>query len=172
MRTPRATIEPVTGLPVTDVRRRPGFELPIRLPLTACVHRAPQGEQKQTFELNRLSWDERVEAHWASDMYRRHAADLRGGRPCLAEHIVRDVGNVAAKALARITPPRPAPAPIDRARARGKNRRTPIRFQHAGAAEAPEAMLRTQRGFRDERVKRPGRNECPIRSSYDPWYRG
>ncbi len=59
-------------------------------------------EQKQTFELNRLSWDERVEAHWASDMYRRHAADLRGGRPCLAEHIVRDVGDVAGKTLAHL----------------------------------------------------------------------
>jgi hypothetical protein len=35
-------------------------------------------------------------------MYRRHAADLRGGRPCLGEHIVRDVGDVSGKALAHL----------------------------------------------------------------------
>ena len=63
-------------------------------------------EQKQTFELNRLSWDERVEAHWASDMYRRHAADLRGGRPCLAEHI--HAGPVIGSLFGQRLVPRPA----------------------------------------------------------------
>ena len=44
-------------------------------------------EQRKAFELNRASWDERVGAHWTSDMYRRHADALHEwlGRPYSAE---------------------------------------------------------------------------------------
>lgn len=51
---------------------------------------------------NRVSWDERVEAHWKSAMYRRDAEALRGGGHCLREHIVRTVGEVTGKSLIQL----------------------------------------------------------------------
>jgi hypothetical protein len=59
-------------------------------------------EQRKAFELNRASWDERVGAHWTSDMYRRHADALRGGQPCVPEDIVRGMGDVEGKALVHL----------------------------------------------------------------------
>jgi len=56
-------------------------------------------EHQPTFEINRRSWDERVEAHWASAMYRRHAEALRAGGHTLPADIVRGVGGVAGKRL-------------------------------------------------------------------------
>jgi SAM-dependent methyltransferase len=48
---------------------------------------------------NRAYWDERVEAHWKSAMYRRGAAALRGGGHCLRDEILAAVGDVAGKSL-------------------------------------------------------------------------
>lgn len=56
-------------------------------------------QHHESFELNRLSWDERVEAHWASDMYQRHADALRAGTHSLAPDIVEGVGHVHGKRL-------------------------------------------------------------------------
>ena len=58
--------------------------------------------QLEAFELNRLSWDERVDTHWKSAMYQKHIADLRAGRPCLRERIVAAVGDVAGLSLAHL----------------------------------------------------------------------
>ncbi len=44
-------------------------------------------------------WDERVEAHWKSAMYRRDAEALRGGGHCLRGEVVEAVGDVAGKSL-------------------------------------------------------------------------
>lgn len=59
-------------------------------------------EQRKAFELNRASWDERVGAHWTSDMYRRHADALRGGQPCVPEGIVQGMGDVGGKSLVHL----------------------------------------------------------------------
>ena len=48
---------------------------------------------------NRLMWDDRVEAHWKSVMYRRDADALRGGGHCLRDEVVEAVGDVAGKSL-------------------------------------------------------------------------
>jgi len=56
----------------------------------------------EAFKVNRLSWDERVEAHWNSQMYQRHAGELRSGRPCLGDQITRDMGDVAGLSLAHL----------------------------------------------------------------------
>lgn len=56
-------------------------------------------EHQASFEVNRRSWDERVESHWASAMYRRHADALRAGGHTLPTEIVRGVGDVAGKRL-------------------------------------------------------------------------
>jgi len=44
-------------------------------------------------------WDDRVEAHWRSAMYRRHAEALRGGGHCLRAEVIEAVGDVAGKSL-------------------------------------------------------------------------
>lgn len=59
-------------------------------------------EHRETFELNRLSWDERVDAHWQSDMYQHHVAGMRDGKPCLDDYILNDVGDVAGKSLVHL----------------------------------------------------------------------
>lgn len=59
-------------------------------------------EHREGFELNRLSWDERVETHWRSPMYRRDAAALRDGRPCLRKNVLDDVGDVAGQSLVHL----------------------------------------------------------------------
>ena len=51
------------------------------------------------FNANRMSWDERVEAHWRSDMYRADAEALRGGGHCLRDEVVQAVGDLAGKSL-------------------------------------------------------------------------
>ena len=59
-------------------------------------------KQREAFESNRLSWDERVEAHWESDMYQRHAADLRAGRAALREDMLDGVGDVTGQSLVHL----------------------------------------------------------------------
>jgi SAM-dependent methyltransferase len=56
----------------------------------------------ETFKLNRLSWDERVEAHWQSAMYQRHVDDLRAGRPCVQDYVLEAVGDVAGLSLVHL----------------------------------------------------------------------
>ncbi len=51
---------------------------------------------------NRLMWDDRVEAHWKSAMYRADADALRGGGHCLYPHVVEAVGGVAGKSLLQL----------------------------------------------------------------------
>ncbi|MEZ6192812.1 MAG: hypothetical protein R3C45_16180 [Phycisphaerales bacterium] len=52
--------------------------------------------------VNRLMWDDRVEAHWGSVMYRRDADALRGGGHCLRDEVVEAVGDVAGKSLIQL----------------------------------------------------------------------
>ncbi|MEM9418504.1 MAG: class I SAM-dependent methyltransferase [Planctomycetota bacterium] len=59
-------------------------------------------KQLEGIEWNRLSWNERVQAHWESAMYRQHADALRGGGHDLAEHIVRGVGPVEGQSLVHL----------------------------------------------------------------------
>ena len=59
-------------------------------------------EHLEGIEWNRLSWDDRVQAHWESAMYRKHADALRSGGHDLAEHIVRGVGPVDGKSLVHL----------------------------------------------------------------------
>lgn len=56
----------------------------------------------ETFEINRLSWDERVETHWQSDMYQHHANDLRAGRPCLRDYVLEGIGDVTGQSLVHL----------------------------------------------------------------------
>lgn len=55
--------------------------------------------EREGFELNRASWDERVDAHWRSQMYRRHAEDLRAGGQCLDAATLQHVGDVNGRSL-------------------------------------------------------------------------
>lgn len=55
--------------------------------------------QREGMRLNRLAWDERVEAHWRSAMYTRHAEALRVGGHCLGGRVVEQVGDVRGRAL-------------------------------------------------------------------------
>lgn len=57
---------------------------------------------RRAMELNRLSWDERVEAHWRSDFYAKHLRKLRAGEPCLREDIIHAVGDVVGKSLVHL----------------------------------------------------------------------
>ncbi|MEM9915292.1 MAG: class I SAM-dependent methyltransferase [Planctomycetota bacterium] len=59
-------------------------------------------EQLEGIEWNRLSWNDRVQAHWDSAMYRKHADALRRGGHGLAEHIVRGVGPVEGQSLVHL----------------------------------------------------------------------
>ncbi len=59
-------------------------------------------EHAESFDTNRASWDERVEAHWASRMYRRHADALRQGRPDLAKDLVAAAGDVTGRSLIQL----------------------------------------------------------------------
>lgn len=66
-------------------------------------HRMEQPDSNaKAMELNRLSWDERVEAHWRSKFYAKHLNKLREGEPCLNERIVNAVGDVAGKSLVHL----------------------------------------------------------------------
>lgn len=56
-------------------------------------------DEQQAFAWNRASWDERVPAHWASEMYRAHADALRAGTHDLDERIVELVGDVRGRSL-------------------------------------------------------------------------
>lgn len=47
-------------------------------------------------------WDDRVEAHWQSAMYRRDADALHGGGHCLRDEVVDAVGGVAGKSLIQL----------------------------------------------------------------------
>ncbi len=57
---------------------------------------------QDAFEANRLSWDERVETHWASDMYQAHVRDLRAGGHCLKDDAVRSLGDVTGRSLVHL----------------------------------------------------------------------
>ena len=59
-------------------------------------------DQKQGFELNRCCWDERVETHWKSQMYRNHAERLRAGSHCLDQQTIRDLGDVTGRSLVHL----------------------------------------------------------------------
>ncbi|MEM9252343.1 MAG: class I SAM-dependent methyltransferase [Planctomycetota bacterium] len=59
-------------------------------------------EQREGFAWNRASWDERVEAHWRSRMYREHADALRAGGHDLEPRLVEAMGDVAGKRLAHL----------------------------------------------------------------------
>jgi SAM-dependent methyltransferase len=54
------------------------------------------------FELNRLNWDERVEAHFNSPMYRQHLQALRAGSHCLDSEHVERMGDVAGGKLLQL----------------------------------------------------------------------
>lgn len=58
----------------------------------------PESHQ-DVFAANRAMWDDRVEAHWQSAMYRRDAAALRSGGHCLYPQVVKAMGEVAGKSL-------------------------------------------------------------------------
>ena len=59
-------------------------------------------EVSEAFRLNRESWDERVAAHWESQMYRRHADTLRSGGHCIGQELVDLVGGVQGRALVHL----------------------------------------------------------------------
>lgn len=54
---------------------------------------------KEAFELNRLSWDERVATHMQSRMYRRMVMEMQARQHCLDEDHVERMGSVAGKRL-------------------------------------------------------------------------
>ena len=56
-------------------------------------------EQLESFEVNRRSWDERVDTHWTSEMYQRHVRNLRAGRPALRADLLEHAGDVAGLSL-------------------------------------------------------------------------
>ncbi len=56
-------------------------------------------EDVEAFEWNRVSWDERVLAHWESEMYRRHADALRAGGHGLDDSMISRVGELHGKSL-------------------------------------------------------------------------
>ena len=56
-------------------------------------------EQLEAFETNRLSWDERVETHWKSEMYQRHVAEMRAGNSCLIDEHIQRIGDVTGLSL-------------------------------------------------------------------------
>jgi 2-polyprenyl-3-methyl-5-hydroxy-6-metoxy-1,4-benzoquinol methylase len=60
------------------------------------------GSHQYAITTNRLMWDDRVEAHWGSVMYRRDADALRGGGHCLRDEVVEAVGDVAGKSLIQL----------------------------------------------------------------------
>ncbi|MEM6393813.1 MAG: class I SAM-dependent methyltransferase [Planctomycetota bacterium] len=59
-------------------------------------------EQLEGLEWNRASWDERVEAHWQSRMYRRHADALRAGTHDLYPGLTDAMGDVHGLRLAHL----------------------------------------------------------------------
>ena len=58
-----------------------------------------QPTDEQAYEFNRLSWDERVDAHFRSPMYQEHVAALRSGGQCLEPVHVERMGSVAGQSL-------------------------------------------------------------------------
>jgi len=59
-------------------------------------------EQLESFEINRRSWDERVDTHWSSDMYQRHADSLRKGSPAIHAGLLEDAGDVSGLSLVHL----------------------------------------------------------------------
>ena len=56
------------------------------------------------YELNRLNWDERVDAHFESPMYQAHVQALTNGGVCLDQVHIDEMGDVGRLYAAKTTP--------------------------------------------------------------------
>lgn len=56
-------------------------------------------DDDKAYEINRQSWDERVDAHFASPMYQQHVRKLHSGSQCIEAEHVRRMGDVTGKKL-------------------------------------------------------------------------
>lgn len=116
---------------------------------------------KRGYELNRLNWDERVDAHFESPMYQAHVQALANGGTCLDQVHIDQLGDVRGKSLlhlqchmgmetlswarlgAEVTGLDFSQPAIDRANSMAKQYELPARFVCADLYDTPSTIAET-----------------------------